>query len=185
MCLLFDIEATFPCCTRTDLTQNNGGNQCDRGGQVLRNTPCASYDAESTRAEAAAAVDLFAGRNNNGGFNNDNTPFYNAFASAWNKATTNGWTGLQPLSGLEVTSDTTSPTNGPVIVTSSPTPIPTSTPPPSPSPTLATSSNCVDETSFLHKGKMRDCNWVMDATPNRCKNFSIQCPVSCDACHLM
>ena len=97
MCLFFDIEATFPCCTRTDLTQNDGSNQCDRGGQVLRNTPCPGYVPGSPRAEAASAVNLFAGRRPGGGFNNDNTPFYTAFASAWNKATTNGLSSLQPL----------------------------------------------------------------------------------------
>ena len=67
---------------------------------MLRNTPCATYRAGSPRVEMASAVALFAGRRAGGGFNNDNAPFFNAFASAWGKATTNGLTGLQPLAGL-------------------------------------------------------------------------------------
>ena len=97
MCLFFDIATTFPCCTDTSLSRNDGTNQCDRGGQVLRNTPCATYAAGSPRAEAASAVELFAGRRAGGGFDNDNTPFFNAFASAWGKATTNGLSGLRPV----------------------------------------------------------------------------------------
>lgn len=97
ICLFFDIETTFPCCTDTGLTQNDGTNQCDRGGQVLRNTPCPGYVPGSPRAEAASAVELFAGRRAGGGFNNDNAPFFNAFRTAWNKATTNGLSNLQPL----------------------------------------------------------------------------------------
>ena len=99
MCLLFDIETSFPCCTRTDLTNNNGGNQCDRNGLVLSNTPCASYAPGSVLEEAADAVRLFAGERAGGGFNNDNGPFYTAFASAWSKATTNGLSGLAPFPG--------------------------------------------------------------------------------------
>ena len=127
MCLLFDIETTFPCCTRTDLTNNNG-NQCDRGDTVLSNTPCASYAPGSVRAEAANAVELFAGLNNNGGFNNDNSPFYDAFTVAWNKATTNGLSGLQPLvDGAPIppppppepsSSPTAKPTQAPIPISS-------------------------------------------------------------------
>jgi len=119
MCLLFDIEATFPCCTDT-----SQGTACDRNGQVLRNTPCASYPAGSPRLEAANAVDLFSDRRPGGGFGNDNTPFYNAFASAWGKATTNGLSDLQPL--------VPSPTSSPTILSSTPPTLPQ----PSASPTL-------------------------------------------------
>jgi len=64
---------------------------------VLRNTQCASYPAGSPREEFADAVELFAGLRAGGGFNNDNTPFFSAFASAWGKATTNGLGDLVPL----------------------------------------------------------------------------------------
>lgn len=92
LCLAFDIEATFPCCTDT-----SQGNACDRNGLVLRNTPCATYPDDSPLAEAANAVELFAGLRDGGGFNNDNGPFFSAFRSAWGKATTNGLSGLVPL----------------------------------------------------------------------------------------
>ena len=97
MCLFFDIETTFPCCTNTGLTLNDGSNQCDRGASELSAIPCSTYAPGSVRAEAANAVELFAGRRETGGFNNDNSPFFNAFTSAWSKATTNGWDDLQPL----------------------------------------------------------------------------------------
>lgn len=99
MCLFFDIEATFPCCT---LTQNGGNNACDRNGLVLRNTQCATYPAGSPRAESASAVELFAGLRAGGGFDNDNTPFFNAFAIAWGKATTNGLSDLVGLDGIAI-----------------------------------------------------------------------------------
>ena len=192
MCLLFDIEATFPCCTRTDLTNNNGGNQCDRGGAVLRNTPCASYAPDSTRVEAANAVELFAGLNNNGGFNNDNSPFYDAFTVAWNKATTNGLTGLQPLVTTSPSSSPTvsqaasitnspsaSPTGG--VATPEPSSSPVKTPTVSPSTNSQSSPSCVDEESFVDgKGRTRDCQWAVANL--KCGKFAHFCPVSCNAC---
>ena len=195
MCLLFDIETTFPCCTRTDLTLNDGSNQCDRGGDTLRNAPCASYAPDSTRVEAANAVELFAGLNNNGGFNNDNSPFYDAFTVAWNKATTNGLSGLQPLVGIPTASPSSSPTvpqaasltNSPSasptggVVTPEPSLSPAKTPTASPSTNSQSSPSCEDVESFIDgKGRVRDCQWAVANL--KCGKFADVCPVSCNAC---
>ena len=182
MCLLFDIETSFPCCTRTDLTNNNGGNQCDRNGLVLSNTPCASYAPGSVLEEAADAVRLFAGERAGGGFNNDNGPFYTAFASAWSKATTNGLSG-QPLTGLGTASDSSSPTTSP-MQSSTTTTTTTTTAATTAAATTTTATNCVDQETFLDgKGKIRDCNWAI--TRGKCDKFLEECPVTCDACDIV
>lgn len=171
MCLFFDIETTFPCCT--DITQN-----CNRNGLQLDGIPCATYAAGSPREEFSIATNLFAGRNANGGFNNDDQPFYNAFASAWNKATTNGLGSLHPLSFPSV-SPTGSPTAPP---TSSPTTSSPTGPPQTSQPTAPTASSCQDVLSFIDgKGKTRDCAWVI--AQGKCGKFGqVQCPVSCNQC---
>ena len=115
MCLFFDVDVTFPCCTDTSGNGNGGTHQCDRGSEVLRNTPCATYAVGSPREEAANAVELFAGVRAGGGFNDDNAPFFRAFASAWDKANTNGWTGLQPLAE-SCASPSVRPTGAPTSV---------------------------------------------------------------------
>jgi hypothetical protein len=160
ICLFYDIETTFPCCTDTSLSLNGGGNQCDRGGVVLRNTPCGGYVPGSPRAEFASAVELFAGKRPGGGFNNDNGPFYSGFSSAWSKATTNGLSGLQPLVPNPPTDSPTLPqqTTSPTIPqpTSGPTlPQPSSAPTlpqpstsPTPKPTGSPVSDILSEAEY-------------------------------------
>ena len=143
MCLLFDVETTFPCCTRTDLTRNDGSNQCDTNNSVLRGTEC----GRTTNEEAAAAVLLFADQRDDNDimFNNDNGPFFTAFSAAWEAATTNGWDNLQELSlSCGTVSPTPAPstqlptlpsTPGPTQVpTVPPTPVRTEFPTPPPTP---------------------------------------------------
>ncbi|KAL7547009.1 hypothetical protein ACHAWF_010331 [Thalassiosira exigua] len=211
MCLFYEFESpesAFPCCSRTDLNGANG-NPCDRFGLDLSNTACNTIGATSERADAAAAIELFAGRRTNGGFNNDNQPFYDAFASAWSVATSNGWSELQPLaSSCDPTTPTTSapsrspskspsqaPTDQP---TSNPTKAPITSPPTAspitPSPTnapttrltqspvtSAPTASCEDEESFENdRGKVKDCAWVIAG--GRCRGFAHLCPVSCGEC---
>jgi len=115
LCLVFDIETTFPCCAKTDLLRTDGENQCDGRNGILSDTPCGTYAPGSPREEAADAVNLFAQpRQGRPGFFDDNGPFFDAFASAWNKSTTNGWTNLQPIAVSCVSSSpTASPTGAP------------------------------------------------------------------------
>ena len=93
MCLLFDLEQTFPCCSRTDLLNNNGDNPC----REFNETTCSVYDESSPRKEAAEAVELLATGGGNNIRNPNNQPFYDAFETAWSKATTNGVTNLRQL----------------------------------------------------------------------------------------
>jgi len=126
LCLVFDIETTFPCCTNVDRFRDDGTNQCDRGNSVLSDTPCGTYPPNSPREEAQEAIYLFAQPRDQGGFRDDNGPFFDAFATAWNKATTNGWTDLQPIAASCTSSN---PTAGPIgVLTSAPTDEPTNHP---------------------------------------------------------
>ena len=183
MCLLFDIDATFPCCSRTDLTRNDGSNQCDRFGSNLAGTEC----ARTTNEEAANAMILFSGQRDGGGFDNDNGPFFAAFSSAWQAATTNGWE--DNLHDFALSCGTVSPTAAP-LPTTPPTPLPTVPPTPGPTqlPTVTTTSSptdtCEDVDSFIDsKGKTRDCAWAVANL--RCKAFAHLCPVSCGECECL
>jgi len=137
LCLAFDIDTTrspdnavFPCCTRNDLTTNNGGNQCeirvdgfDTTG--LANHTCSTYLPQDPRIEAANAVNLFSSPrtrpDGSQGFSNDNTAFFEAFREAWSIATTNGLSGLQPLTQTcDTFPPTATPTAAPQLPTSSP-----------------------------------------------------------------
>merc|ERR1712194_445216 len=143
LCLVFDIETTFPCCTKTDLLRTDGENHCDGRNGILSDTPCGTYAPGSPREEAADAVNLFAQpRQGRPGFFDDNGPFFDAFASAWNKSTTNGWTNLQPIAVSCVSSSpTASPTGAPSSApTNKPTDHPTTSPTkrPSDAPTTRT-----------------------------------------------
>eukprot|EP00985_Skeletonema_marinoi_P027084 scaffold21705_cov110-Skeletonema_marinoi.AAC.1 len=111
MCLLFDIETTFPCCSRTDLTRNDGTNQCqcDRRNSVLSDTQC----SRTTNEDAANAMLQFAAQRDDGRFTNDNEPFFTAFSVAWEMATINGRDNLQELALSCV--PTESPTPAPSI----------------------------------------------------------------------
>jgi len=92
------IDSSVECCSRTDLD----GNACASGGLDFSQSPCQRYEAGSERDEAAQAVVRFADPRSDvdiaGPFTNNNQPFFEAFAVAWEKATTNGWTNLSPLS---------------------------------------------------------------------------------------
>jgi len=126
MCLFFDIDNSVECCSRTDLD----GNACTSRNLDFSQTPCQTYEAGSERNEAAQAVVRFANPRSaldiTGPFFNDNQPFFEAFAVAWEKATTNGWTNLSTLSEACVTdaspsqSPTANPTNEPSAKPSSP-----------------------------------------------------------------
>lgn len=164
MCLLYDIEQNFPCCSRTDRFRIDGTNACDG----LVETPCSTYDDLSSRKDAADAVNLFAtgGSNNIGSTNNG--PFYEAFEVAWVKATTNGHEGLYQL-GPNCDTITSNPTNAP---TSSPSPV--------------ISETCTDVLSFIdNRGKERDCSWVVTDGGDRCVNFAHLCPVTCAECQCL
>mmetsp|Transcript_27325 Transcript_27325/g.39135 ORF Transcript_27325/g.39135 Transcript_27325/m.39135 type:complete len:552 (-) Transcript_27325:996-2651(-) len=189
MCLLFDIETTFPCCSRTDLTQNDGTNQCDRGNNNLAGIEC----GRTSNQETEDAMILFSGQRDGGGFTNDNGPFFSAFSLAWQKATTNGWE--DDLHDFALSCGTASPTTAPPPTTPPPIQAPTSPPipPPTPSPTphptsSATTSSptetCEDVVSFTDKhGRTRDCAWVIDN--QRCQPFAHLCPVSCCQCECL
>ena len=165
------------------LTRNDGSNQCDRFGSNLAGTEC----ARTTNEEAANAMILFPGQRDGGGFDNDNGPFFTAFSSAWQAATTNGWE--DNLHDFALSCGTVSPTAAP-LPTTPPTPSPTVPPTPGPTqlPTVATTSSptdtCEDVDSFIDiKGKTRDCAWAVANL--RCKAFAHLCPVSCGECECL
>ena len=92
LCLVFDIENTFPCCTRTNKFFSNGLNQCL--DKQLSKIKCPHYSESDSRSAATAAVKEYLG----GSYpNTNNVPFYTAFSDAWGKATTNGRENLSPL----------------------------------------------------------------------------------------
>lgn len=92
ICLLYNTETRYPCCSKTNRIRN-GRNQCDIE-QVLSNKKCRRYRNGDSRMEAVRAVLEFLG----GSAPNDNQgPFYKAFAIAWYKATTNGHDNLKAL----------------------------------------------------------------------------------------
>ena len=180
MCLLFDIEQTFPCCSRTDRFNNAGENQCGD----LSETLCASYDEVNPRSAAADAVNLFATGGGNNIGNELNGPFFAAFEVAWIKATTNGWTDLRQLGSNcdPITLDpTVSPTQNP---TANPTVSPTQHPTASPN-TSSPTTACHDVTTFVdNKGKERECSWVVDGR-NKCQKFAHLCRVTCGECECL
>ncbi|KAL7535842.1 hypothetical protein ACHAXR_009140 [Thalassiosira sp. AJA248-18] len=96
ICLVFDIDSLMrsrtKCCTRTNQFYDNGQNQCvDREASRRR---CPMYSSNNPRREMADAVQEMLG----GSYpNTNNQPFYDAFAEAWEKATTLGQTNLSTL----------------------------------------------------------------------------------------
>ena len=82
ICLVFDLESSGPCCTRTDLFKTNGESHC----QTMEEEQCPVYDGGNPRLAATEAVAEYA---------EDNANFYEAFRQAWFKATTNGNSNLQ------------------------------------------------------------------------------------------
>lgn len=164
MCLRFDIEHTFPCCTRIDrLANDNITNPCG----ILSETPCSSYDISNARFEFADAVNEFATGGGNNIGNTLNGPWYEAFEAAWNSATTNGLSNPRPLAQGCTLSPTSQPTQNP---TTSPT-------------TSSPTATCHDVPSFVdNKGRERDCSWVVADGSNRCVKFAHLCPSTCGEC---
>lgn len=92
VCLLYNTERKYPCCSKTNRFLH-GENQCD-WEEVQSNKKCPSYSKNDSRMEAVRAVLEYLG----GSSPNDNQgPFYKAYASAWFKATTNGHDNLKSL----------------------------------------------------------------------------------------
>ena len=177
MCLLYDIEQTFPCCSRTDRFNDVGENRCGD----LSETPCTSYDEANPRKAAADAVDLFATGGGNTIGNELNGPFFAAFEAAWIKATTNGWTNLRQL-GSNCDPITANPTASPTQhPTANPTIPPTQHPTASPN-TSSPTTACQDVPTFVdNKGKERECAWVIQ-DKDKCQKFAHLCPVTCGEC---
>jgi hypothetical protein len=164
ICLRYDIDDGSPCCTNTDQNcRREQNNQCSDSSQV--------------RPEAFNAVNNFARPDGN-------TAFFEAYSSAWVKATENGHDSLNELADTCAVVDTEAPTPSPTI--GSP-PAPPSTPsptigspaPPTPSPI----GSCSDLDSFKdRRGRTRDCGWVQARRRQRCERYSDECPVTCNAC---
>jgi len=163
ICLAFDIPDgnDQTCCTNIERNCREFTTQC--------------ATSETVRPEAYQAVHFF-------NDNNQNT-FYNAFQSAWIKATENGIDNLQEVSDTctgTTSAPTSPPTSEPVSTpapTSPPTPAPTSPPTPAPSP----NSVCEDVPSFIVKGRERKCGWVVQK--GLCYKFGYDyCPSSCGHC---
>lgn len=87
ICLVYNLEQNFPCCTRTDLFDENGQPYCNSDW----NNQCTMYEEGNSRKEATDAVVKYL----SGG--DDNTTFYEAFRLAWFKATTNGLADLKQI----------------------------------------------------------------------------------------
>ena len=88
ICLVYDIENSGPCCTRTDLFKSNGESHC----KTRENIQCPVYEVGNSRLEATEAVAEYLE-----GEQEDNTAFYAAFRMAWFKATTNGHSSLKQV----------------------------------------------------------------------------------------
>mmetsp|Transcript_23426 Transcript_23426/g.49481 ORF Transcript_23426/g.49481 Transcript_23426/m.49481 type:complete len:105 (-) Transcript_23426:499-813(-) len=93
ICLVYDLDRNFPCCTRTNLFYSNGSNSCMN--EDLENDQCRRYSQNDSKMAATDAVIEYLGGTSP---NTNNEPFYNAFTTAWTKATTLGWNNLSPLS---------------------------------------------------------------------------------------
>jgi hypothetical protein len=91
ICLVYDIDRDVQCCTKTDEFFQGGQSKCIDSS--LRQCPL--YPKGHSRWKATeAVVEMIGGRK--GSKSNEN--FYSAFATAWEKATTNGWKDLRELS---------------------------------------------------------------------------------------
>ncbi|KAL3784493.1 hypothetical protein HJC23_013636 [Cyclotella cryptica] len=92
VCLLYNTDRKYPCCSKTNRFLH-GVNECD-WEEVLSNKKCPSYAKNDSRMEAVRAVLEYLG----GISPNDNQgPFYKAYATAWFKATTNGHDNLKSI----------------------------------------------------------------------------------------
>ncbi|KAL7510564.1 hypothetical protein ACHAXN_008876 [Cyclotella atomus] len=114
MCLVFNLdnddEGLFPCWTCTDKTNTAGANPC----RDYENITCVEYDETNPRIAMSDAIWLFATGGGNGIGNDKNGEFFDAFETAWEKATTNRWGTLNQLDTCISSSPTTSPSQSPV-----------------------------------------------------------------------
>lgn len=92
LCFWYDTDINYPCCSRTNRWLGET-NRCDWENMYSDNR-CWKYENDNSRMEAVESVVEFLG----GGFPNENNdPFYQAFARAWYKATTNGQNNLKAI----------------------------------------------------------------------------------------
>ena len=93
ICLVFDIDNDLNCCTKTDEFFQNGNSKCidDTLNQ------CPLYPRSDPRRAATDAVVEYIGGSKDSHGNGNNEAFYSAFATAWEKATTNGQDNLKEL----------------------------------------------------------------------------------------
>lgn len=92
MCLYYDTDNYYPCCSRNNKWYGEV-NWCDIE-ETYSNMECTRYGGNNDRMEAVAAVVEFLG---GAPENSNNAPFYEAFTSAWFKATTNGHADLKAV----------------------------------------------------------------------------------------
>lgn len=90
ICLYYDIQASAPCCTRTNLVDGKGRSRCETDGDKQ----CTRIENTHPRWAASMAVRKYLGGSSP---NNDNSAFYDAFRLAWYKATMNGMDNLKPV----------------------------------------------------------------------------------------
>jgi hypothetical protein len=90
ICLVFNLDGSNNCCTKTDEIFQNGQSKCIDPSL----NQCPLYSKQDRRWEATKAVVDYVGGTKG---SKDNGPFYSAFTEAWRKATTNGWNNLQQL----------------------------------------------------------------------------------------
>lgn len=89
-----DVDMYYPCCSRTNRWFGET-NRCDHE-ETFSDNECTRYEADNSKMEAVESVVEFLG----GGYPNENNePFYKAFATAWYKATTNGHYDLKAVQG--------------------------------------------------------------------------------------
>jgi hypothetical protein len=92
LCFFYDTDNTYPCCSRQNGWLNET-NRCD-WEETWSDQICGRYEYDDSRMEAVEALVEFLG----GGYPNENNdPFYKAFATAWWKATTNGHDNLKAI----------------------------------------------------------------------------------------
>ena len=148
-------------CLRYDI--DDGSPCCTNTNENCRDNSVQNIqcdDSSDVRPEAFAVFNEFVAGNRG-----DNDAFFSAFSSAWVKATENGYDSLLDL--VNICEETLEPTLNPtgVIV----------------EPTLNPTGICSDVDSFKDmKGRTRDCAWVEDK--DKCRKFSDECPVTCNAC---
>ncbi|KAL7539626.1 hypothetical protein ACHAXR_009456 [Thalassiosira sp. AJA248-18] len=90
ICLIWDVEESESCCTRTDLFKSDGESHC----QMDEDRQCDVYDMDHSRWEASEAIKEYLG---DPSVEDDDGHFYEAFRVAWLKATVNGMHNLHPL----------------------------------------------------------------------------------------